>query len=249
MKNIELKTFKEMLYNESKKYGFCLSDNALDKLEIYKDMLLEWNEKINLTSITDEYQIIVKHFIDCLECTKYISEKDKVIDIGTGAGFPGMVLSIYFEDRLNITLLDSLNKRLIFLDEVKNRLNLKNITIVHGRAEDMANDLNYREKYDVAFARAVASLNVLAEYTSPYIKVNGRCIYMKGDNVKEEIDYSKRAFQILNLKIKSKKEYELDIEENSSIETFRRYIVEVEKSKNTPKNYPRSYGKIKKLPL
>lgn len=249
MKNEEKILFKEKLKNEAKKYGFELNTSVLEKLEIYKDMIIEWNEKINLTSIIDEYQIIVKHFVDCLECAKYIKSDDNIIDVGTGAGFPGIVISIYFEGKVKITLLDSLNKRLIFLDEVIKKLELNNIEIVHGRAEDKANDPAYREKYDIAVARAVAPLYVLTEYTSPYIKINGKCIYMKGDNINEEIEESKNAFKILNIKVINKYKYNLEILENGVLEVFDRSILEVQKSNKTPKNYPRSYAKIKTLPL
>lgn len=249
MKNTENLSFKEMLYLEAKKHDFELNNNVLEHLEIYKNMLIEWNEKMNLTSITDEYQIIVKHFVDCLECTKYIKENNSVIDVGTGAGFPGLVIAIYFQGKVEITLLDALNKRLVFLEEVINALDLKNISIVHGRAEDTANDAIYREKYDIVVARAVASLNVLSEYTSPYVKLKGKCIYMKGDNIQEEIDKSKKALNILNLRISNKYEYKLEVQEESNIEIYNRCILELEKIDKTPRNYPRSYGKIKKLPL
>jgi 16S rRNA (guanine527-N7)-methyltransferase len=249
MKNEEEVSFKQMLYNEAKKYGFELNNGMLDKFETYKNMLVEWNEKINLTTITDEYQIIVKHFIDSLECTKYIKQNDNIIDVGTGAGFPGVVIGIWFEGKVNITLLDALNKRLIFLEELIAKLNLKNINIVHGRAEDKANDIIYREKYDIAVARALASLNVLCEYTSPYIKITGKCIYMKGDNIQEEIDKSINSFKMLNIKVKNKYNYNLEVQENGDIEVFNRSILEVEKFGKTPKNYPRSYAKIKTLPL
>lgn len=241
--------FKEKLYFEAKKYGFELSENMLLNFEMYKNMLIEWNDKINLTSITDEYQIIIKHFIDCLECIKYIEKNNNIIDVGTGAGFPGLVIGIYFDGKVNITLLDSLNKRLIFLKEVIEKLNLKNINIVHGRAEDSANEAIFREKYDVSLARAVASLNILLEYTSPYVKVGGKCIFMKGDNIQEEIDRSVEAFKALNVKILKIHKYDLELLENTDIEVFNRSILEVKKIGLTPKNYPRSYAKIKISPL
>jgi len=249
MKEEETITFKQKLYTEGKKYGFELNDDKLDKLEKYKSMLIEWNEKINLTSITDEYQIIVKHFIDSLECTKYIKENDNIIDVGTGAGFPGVVISIFFEDKVNVTLLDSLNKRLLFLEEVIKELSLENITIVHGRAEDKANDVLFREKYDIVVARAVASLSVLCECTSPYVKTKGNCLYMKGDNIQQEIDLSRTAFNKLNIRILNKYEYDLEVKQDDKIEIFKRCILEVQKTDKTPKSYPRSYDKIKKLPL
>jgi len=245
MKEEEKVTFKQNLYTEAKKYGFELDDSKLKKLEIYKNMLIEWNEKINLTSITDEYQIIVKHFIDSLECTKYIKENDNIIDVGTGAGFPGVVIGILFDGKVDITLLDSLNKRLIFLKELIEKLELKNIDIVHGRAEDKANDELYREKYDIVVARAVASLSALCECTSPYAKTKGRCLYMKGDNIQQEIDLCKNAFNKLNIRILNKYEYNLEVNE----ETFNRCILEIQKLDKSPKSYPRNYDKIKKMPL
>lgn len=239
-------TFKMNLYNEAKKYNYELNDEILNKFEKYKEILLEWNEKINLTSITDEFEIITKHFIDCLQCTKYIDINENVIDVGTGAGFPGIVLAIFFENKLKITLLDALNKRLLFIKDVVQKLELKNINIVHGRAEEIANNDKYRQNYDVVVARALAPLNILVEYTTPYLKIGGRALYMKGDNYKEEIDNSKNAFNVLNLKLKNKYEYKLVLKNG---EIYDRYILEIEKKNNTPKNCPRNYGKIKKSPL
>lgn len=249
MKINEENNFKNKLHEEAKKYGFELNESILNNLETYKNMLVEWNEKMNLTSIVEDYQIIIKHFIDCLESTRHIKENTKIIDVGTGAGFPGIVIAIYFEGSVKITLLDSLNKRLIFLEEVIKTLKLKNVSTVHGRAEDTANNPTYRENYDIAVARAVASLNILCEYTSPYIKVNGKCILMKGDNLGEEIEKSKNAFKILNLRIKNKYEYTLELVESNESEVYNRSIIEIEKISKTPKNYPRSYAKIKKMPL
>ena len=249
MKEEENVTFKQKLYLEANKYDFELNNDKLEKLEIYKNMIIEWNNKINLTSITDEYQIIIKHFIDSLECTKYIKENDNIIDVGTGAGFPGIVIAIFFEEKVNITLLDSLKKRLTFLEEVVKKLNLKNIDIVHGRAEDKANDIIYREKYDIVVARAVASLSVLCEYTSPYAKLKGKCLYMKGDNIQQEIDLARIAFNKLNIRILNKYEYDLELNEKENVEIFKRCILEVQKVDKTPKTYPRKYDKIKKSPL
>lgn len=248
MNKEEQSIFKKMLYNESIKYGIELNNNVLNSLEIYKNLLLEWNEKINLTSITDEYEIIVKHFIDCLHCIKYIKENDKIIDIGTGAGFPGIVLAIYFEGKINITLIDSLNKRLIFLQEVVNILKLKNINIVHSRAEDKAKDISYREKYDISVARAVASLNTLCEYTSSYVRINGKCLYMKGNNIQEEIKKSFNALKELNLKIIDNYEYNLELN-NDKKEIYNRCILEMKKIGKTPEKYPRNSDKIKKKSL
>lgn len=249
MKNNKENDFKQILYNEAKKYGYELNNKVLADLEIYKNLLVEWNEKMNLTSIVEDYQVIMKHFVDCLECTKFINENESIIDVGTGAGFPGLVIAIYFEGKVKITLLDALNKRLIFLEEIIKTLSLKNIKTVHGRAEDTANNPIYRENYDIAVARAVAPLNILCEYTSPYIRVNGKCILMKGDNIVEEIDKCKNAFKILNLNISNRYEYKLELIEEDNTEIYNRSILEIKKISKTPKNYPRSYGKIKKLPL
>ena len=225
--------------------GIVLTENMQKQLEMYKNLLLEWNEKINLTAITDEEEILVKHFVDCLYCAKYIKKEDKkIIDVGTGAGFPGLVLAIYFPDK-EFTLLDALNKRLVFLEDVINKLGLKNVKLVHGRAEEIVRIDNLYENYDIAVSRAVAQLPILLEYISPYIKVNGKCIVMKGDNVDEEIKLSSNALKVLNLKLLRKNLYSYNVKN----EEYKRSILEIEKINETPKKYPRNYGKIKKKPL
>lgn len=236
--------FEVKLQNMSNDNNFELSDSAIDRLSIYKDLLLEWNQKINLTAITDEDEIIVKHFIDSLQCTKYINSNEKIIDIGTGAGFPGLVVAIYFDDNAKITLVDSLNKRINFLNEVICKLHLKNVQTIHARAEDLANDLSHREKYDVALSRAVASTNILLEYTTPYIEVNGRSMLMKANDIQEELKSAQNALKKLNCKITNIYKYEL-----KASQIYERNIVEITKFSNTPKNYPRSFAKIKKNPL
>ena len=158
-----MKQFKEMLCKECKLQNIEINEDVIQKLSIYKDLLLEWNEKMNLTAITDEYEIIVKHFVDCLECSKAIKDEKKIIDVGTGAGFPGMVLAIYYPD-IEFTLLDGLNKRLIFLQEVVDKLGLTNVKIVHGRAEEVVRIDNLFNYYDASVSRAVANLPVLLEY-------------------------------------------------------------------------------------
>lgn len=237
--------FKEVLKKEASKKEIDLNYKMLERFEIYKDLLLEWNEKINLTAITDEYEVIMKHFIDCLELVKYIDKKEKVIDVGTGAGFPGLVIAIYFEGKLNITLLDALNKRINFLDNVVNKLNLENIDIVHGRAEECAKMQQYRGKYDIVVSRAVASLPVLLEYEIPYVKTNGKCLIMKGDNVETEIEKSKKAFNVLNCKLNNKYTYRYLVNE----EEYTRVILDIKKYKDTDNKYPRNNGQIKKNPL
>lgn len=237
--------FKDTLKEEALKMNIELNDNVLNNLEAYKNILIEWNEKINLTAITDDYEIIMKHFIDCLELVKYIDETKKVIDVGTGAGFPGIVIAIYFEGRLNITLLDALNKRINFLQEVVTLLKLDNVTLVHGRAEECAKMKEYREKYDLVVSRAVANLPVLLEYEIPYVKVGGNSLIMKGDNVEQEIEKAKKAFNILNCRIKNKYCYNYFVDE----EKYTRVILDIKKSKETNNKFPRNNGQIKKNPL
>ena len=196
---------------------------------------------MNLTSITEDYDVIMKHFIDSLEVVKYINDDSNVIDVGTGAGFPGIVIAIYFEGKVNITLLDALNKRLIFLEEVIKNLNLKNIEIIHGRAEEMAHNENYRNKYDIVVSRAVAPLNILVEYNFAYLKLGGKCLLLKGSNVQEEIKSAKKAIETLKLKITNIFEYKYVYNE----EEYKRYIIEIKRIKEVSNKYPRSNGKIK----
>src|SRR5574344_447809 len=227
--------FKNQLFKEAKKQGFELNDDCLRKLETYKNLLLEWNNKINLTAIVDEYEIIMKHFIDCLEIVKYIKTNSNIIDIGTGAGFPGIIIAIYFDGKVNITLVDSLNKRINFLNEVVKSLNLKNVNVIHARAEEIGINKEYREKFDYAVARAVAPLNVLLEYDVPFLKSKGKALLLKGNNVDDEIKKSGNALNVLNSKIIKKYEYSYNLNE----EIYLRNIIEVIKNSNISLKYPR----------
>ena len=218
-----------MKYEDLQKYA-NLSDEQLEKFKNYYKLLIEWNEKINLTAITDEEEVITKHFADSLTLLNYIPTDSKVIDIGTGAGFPGIPLKIV-KDSLEITLLDSLNKRIVFLEEVIKELKLNNIKAIHGRAEELAHDKNHREKYDIAVCRAVAKLNVLAEYMLPYLRIGGSFICMKGPNIDEEIENSRKAINILGGKIEKIENFELDGNQ--------RNIIIIKKEKNCPNNFPR----------
>ena len=240
-----MENFKEILYKEAQNRKIILNDNQLEKFEIYKDMLVEWNQKINLTAIIDDYGIIMKHFIDSLEIVKYIKENESIIDVGTGAGFPGVVIAIYFEARVSVTLVDALEKRVNFLQELIKKLELKNVNIIHGRAEELGIKDEYREKYDIATARAVSSLNILLEFDTPFIKVGGRGLFLKSNNLDEEINNSRDALKILNCKISNKYNYSYKVND----EIYNRYILEVIKESNTPSKYPRNFGKIKKNPL
>ena len=201
-------------------------------------LLLEWN----LTAITEKDDIILKHFVDSLTILKYVDESDKIIDIGTGAGFPGIPIKIMNEET-NITLLDSLNKRINFLNIVINELKLDNIVAIHGRAEELARNKAHREKYDVAVSRAVANLSTLTEYMLPFIKVGGKCICMKGANVKEEIDKAKNAIKKLGGQIEIVDNFYLSENDNE------RNIVIIKKIKETEPKYPRKAGIPSKEPL
>ena len=220
--------FKEL----SNSINIELNEKQVEKFIKFKDILIEWNEKINLTTIVEDDDIIVKHFVDSLTCMKYIKDNSKVIDIGTGAGFPGIPVRIANES-LDITLIDSLNKRIIYLNDLIDRVGFTNIEAIHGRAEEKSRDKNYREKYDIAIARAVANLRVLSEYVLPFVKVGGKFICMKGPNVDEEIEEAKENIKLLGGKI---------IEQNSFLlpgTDMGRTIIVIEKVKNTDKIYPR----------
>lgn len=237
--------FEKMLFEEAKKNSIILDNDQINKFIKYKELLKEWNNKINLTAITADKQILMKHFIDSLEVVKYINKNSNVIDVGTGAGFPGIVIAIYFKGDIKITLIDALNKRIDFLEEVIKELNLLNIEIVHARAEEFGQKEKYRESYDYAVSRAVAPLNILLEFDIPFIKVGGKCLLLKGTKLNEEIQKSNKALEKVNSKITNiyKYNYILDGEE------YNRNIVEITKEKETPNKYPRNYGKIKKSPL
>ena len=223
--------FKQKL----EEYNIEINDEQIEKFDLYMKLLLEWNEKINLTAITEKDDIILKHFVDSLTILKYVDESDKIIDIGTGAGFPGIPIKIMNEET-NITLLDSLNKRINFLNIVINELKLDNIVAIHGRAEELARNKAHREKYDVAVSRAVANLSTLTEYMLPFIKVGGKCICMKGANVKEEIDKAKNAIKKLGGQIEIVDNFYLSENDNE------RNIVIIKKIKETEPKYPRKDG-------
>ena len=184
--NMEKKRFEEEMSKKSKILGVRFSVEQIEQFYKYMNLLIEWDEKMNLTAITEPKEIILKHFIDSITILKYIDDNSKLVDVGTGAGFPGVPLSI-MNPTLKITLVDSLNKRLIFLQEVVKELNLKNIEIVHARAEEFGQNKNYREKFDIATSRAVANLATLSEYLVPLVKIGGKIISMKASNAKEEI--------------------------------------------------------------
>ena len=221
-----------------------LDDHQLESFTTYKELLKEWNQKINITSITEDVEIDIKHFLDSLTpiSTNLMDGKKKLIDIGTGGGFPGIPLKLY-NPELEVTLLDSLNKRIIFLDEVIKNLNLKDIEAVHGRAEELGRTREYREVYDICISRAVAALDTLAEYCMPFVKVGGYFIAMKGPDVEEELKESEKGIEILGGKI-IKTEI-LTLPESD----IRHSLIIIEKIKETPTKYPRAGGKPRSNPL
>ena len=237
------KDFKKMLYENALKVNVQLSDSQLDLFYKYKELVIEWNKNINLTAITDDVDFAVKHFVDSITIDKYISnDNEKIIDIGTGAGFPGIPLKILRTNN-EIVLFDSLNKRLKVLDDIIEKLDLKNIITLHGRAEETFKNKEYREKFDIATSRAVAGLNILAELMLPAVKVGGKCICMKGNNIEEELNNSKKAIKILGGKIEKVETMMLP---GTNIE---RNIVIISKIKETPKLYPRKPGTPQKQPI
>ena len=232
------KNLKEMLL----KIEIELNKIQIQQFYKYMELLLEWNEKINLTAIIDPKEIILKHFVDSLTISKYIDKNAYLVDVGTGAGFPGIPLKIYRED-INMVLVDSLNKRITFLNEVINKLGLEKIETVHGRAEEFGRNKKYREKFDISTSRAVANMSTLSEYLIPCIKENGLCIAMKGSEVEEELEKAKKAIEILGGKLLKIEKFELP---NSDI---KRNIVLIKKGKKTPIKYPRKPGTPAKEPL
>ena len=222
--------------------GFILSENQQKQFEKYYNLLIEWNEKINLTAITEEKEVIYKHFLDSVYGAKYIPQNAKIVDIGVGAGFPSIPLKIIRPD-LNFVLIDSLSKRINFLNEVINELKLTNVTAIHARCEDLAIKIEYRESFDVAVARAVAKMNTLAEYMLPFVKIGGYMIAYKGAGVQNEIDEGQKAIEILGGQVDDMFTYSLG--EYASNHT----ILCIKKICATPKKYPRNGNKPKNSPI
>ena len=225
-------------------FDFVLTDTQKQSFLTYYQLLIEWNSFMNLTAITDFEEVCMKHFADSLslcqaiDCTKPM----KVIDIGTGAGFPGIPITIYRDD-INVTLVDSLNKRINFLNIVIEELKLEKIKAIHSRAEEFGKNVKYREKFDVSTSRAVANLATLSEYLIPLIKQQGKSICMKGSEIEEELNNSKKAIKVLGGKILKVDEFTLP---NSDI---KRNIIVIKKVENTPAKYPRKPGIPAKEPI
>lgn len=239
---MNIDNFKELMCSYGKQIDIEFNDKQLEQFYEYMNLLLEWNEKINLTAIVEPEDVILKHFIDSLTINKYIEKNKTIADVGTGAGFPGIPLKIYRPD-LKVVLVDSLNKRINFLNDVIAKLDLEDISTVHSRIEDFGKDKKYRESFDYVTARAVANLTTLSEYLIPISKVNGMCICMKGNEVEGEIRDSEKAINLLGGKIEKVDSFNLPGSDIS------RNVIIIDKIKNTPNKYPRKAGVPSKEPL
>jgi len=238
--------FEQLMQQGLEDFSIHLSDKQIKQFYEYYELLIKWNEKINLTAITKMEEVVKKHFIDSLSLVNAVPKeqfrKMTLLDLGTGAGFPGIPVKIAFPE-IKITLLDSLKKRTIFLKEVINTLELRDIDTVHGRAEDWGKETAYREQFDLCVSRAVANLSVLSEYCIPFVKLGGYFIPYKSGNVQEEIDQAGEALKLLGGKMEAVVQFKLP---DSDIE---RTLIKIKKIKKTVKTYPRKAGIPGKAPL
>lgn len=230
-----------MILNELKNFNF--STEQINQFDLFYQLLIDWNKKINLTTITEPKDFVIKHIIDSISIWNedLFSDVKTVIDVGTGAGFPGIPLKI-FRPNLKITLLDSLNKRINFLNEVVNQLELKEVTLIHSRAEDSAHNPKLRQHFDLAVSRAVAKLNILSEYCLPFVKVDGYFVAMKSSNIDDELNESLNAIKLLGGKLSNKIQFTLPNDDS-------RTLIYIKKISATQKQFPRRAGTPVKNPL
>jgi 16S rRNA (guanine527-N7)-methyltransferase len=224
--------------------GISLSEKQLHQFELYFQLLVEWNEKMNLTAITDKEEVYLKHFYDSISAAFHFdfSKEYSIVDVGAGAGFPSLPIKICFP-HLKITIVDSLNKRISFLTHLVESLQLDDVSLFHDRAETFGQNVQHREKYDIAMARAVARLNVLTELCIPLAKKNGYFLGMKGLKGEEELNEAKKAIQLLGGEVDRIASFHLPKEEGE------RNLIVIKKVKSTPKKYPRKPGTPNKQPI
>jgi 16S rRNA (guanine527-N7)-methyltransferase len=232
--------FKQMLEEK----GITLSSTQMEQFNRYFELLVEWNGKMNLTAITERDEVYLKHFYDSISASFYVdlSKELKICDVGAGAGFPSIPLKIVFPN-LHVTIVDSLNKRITFLEELKKELKLENVRFCHDRAETFAQLPEHRESYDLVTARAVARMSVLSELCMPLVKVGGQFVAMKAASAGEELEIAKKAIQTLGGKMEKVYSFQLPIEKSD------RNVIIINKAKPTPKKYPRKPGTPNKIPL
>jgi len=235
---------EKMFVTVLREKGIQLTDKQLKQFDLYYDLLIDWNKKVNLTAITEKKEVYLKHFFDSITPSFYIDfeQVKTVCDIGAGAGFPSIPLKICFP-HLHITIVDSLNKRINFLEQLIDTLDLNHIQLVHGRAEDIGQQKEHRAYYDLVTARAVARMSVLSEYCLPLCKIGGTFIALKGASASEESADAKKAINVLGGEYKEEHQFTLPIEESE------RSIVVINKVRNTPKKYPRKAGTPAKTPI
>ena len=233
----------QILKKSLEKIGIEITDEQKEQFDTYHKLLEEWNKVMNLTGITEYEEVVEKHYVDSLSIVKVMdmNHVDTVIDVGTGAGFPGLPIAI--SSKAEVTLLDSLNKRVNFLNSISTELGLNNVNTIHGRAEEMGANQKYREKYDIAVSRAVAPMNVLVEYLLPFVKIGGICICMKGPKADEELKEAERAIKLLGGEIIKQEKLKLDNEK------MERNLIIIKKVSTTAKKYPRKPGMPAKQPL
>lgn len=236
-----LQEFHKEFKQECEKNKIEFDENKSKQLYEYMNLILEWNEKINVTSIKDEKMFIVKHFVDSLTISEFAKNVNRILDIGTGGGFPGIPLKIYHPET-KFTLIDSVNKKITVLNDVIEKLNLQKIEALHIRAEELAQMEEYRENFDIVTTRAVSNLATISEYMLPFVKIGGKAICMKGPNVQLELEDAKKAIKVLGGEIEKVEKVQINNE-------FERNIVMIKKIKNTDKKYPRGQGKPAKEPI
>ena len=239
-----MKREEQLLREGAKQLGLMLNDRQVSQMILYSEMLADWNTRLNLTAITAGEDTITKHFLDSLTCaaTGYVADGLRAVDVGTGAGFPGIPLKIVYPD-LRITLLDSLKKRIDFIKKVIAELGLEGVTPLHGRAEDLARDAEHREKYQLCFSRAVAHLSVVSEYCLPFVEEGGLFLAMKGPGYAEEVKEAKRALEILGGEIAHRAQFQIPYTD------ITHYIIIIRKVRATGSDYPRKAGRPAKKPL